>query len=706
MRELNMNHPIANRRLPRAARLASLLFVILLFLRLITTSSAQDADQLHVLAPATGASFVPGDQLTMRWSYMSSAQPFPVMAYLTRTDTGAHERYEMGWNIQPDSGATTTFDWFIPNTLPAGQYVATVANFNASIQHSSGVFSIGALPQPTQIRILYPPSSAGWPLSAFAAGSQLTIQWDYPIGHAAPVDIYLDIFANTTLHTSLLLAAGLPPTPTAGTLQYTWTIALPGNQVPQNAHYKIRAVSASGAMGSSADFFTITGLIVQPTSVATSIPTSTPNLLQNGSFEAGTADSSPHWVFTMRPGAIASFTRDSTIYRDGAAAARIDITQSNPIDWYVQMSQGGLPTLNGKSYLISFWARASTPRPISVVIQRDSAPWSEYFYSEVNLTTEWKLYKFPYISTLNDDQAALRLNFAQATGQIWIDDIVYVETAAAPLPDPIDPQPTSTPLPIPSSTPLPTGQNGNWNMLFRDEFSSTALDQSKWVRCYLYVWDNVGCYKTSGTSSSWYMPDDVLVDDGLLKLRAQQRTVTGSDGNSYAYTSGIISSGKDTYDPTVAPRFAFQYGYVEIRAKIPAGQGFWSAFWMLQANGQWPWEIDILESLGNQPNSAYFNVHYPTPNWDDAANPSHYSGPDFSADFHTYAVEWAPDKIVWYIDGVERKRVTDPSQIPHAPMYLMANLQVGGDWPGPPDATTPLPAYLELDYIRVWQQGN
>jgi beta-glucanase (GH16 family) len=202
------------------------------------------------------------------------------------------------------------------------------------------------------------------------------------------------------------------------------------------------------------------------------------------------------------------------------------------------------------------------------------------------------------------------------------------------------------------------------------------------------------------------MPDDVLVSDGVLKLRAQQRTVMGGDGNSYAYTSGIISSGKDTYDPAVAPRFAFQYGYVEMRAKIPAGQGFWSAFWMLQANGQWPWEIDILEALGNQPNAAYFNVHYPTPNWDDAANPGGYSGPDFTSDFHTYAVEWAPDTIVWYIDGVERKRVTDPSQIPNAPMYLLANLQVGGDWPGSPNATTPLPANLEIDYIRVWQRGQ
>jgi beta-glucanase (GH16 family) len=488
---------------------------------------------------------------------------------------------------------------------------------------------------------------------------------------------------------------------------------VPNDRVPPNAQYKIRAVSAGGASGSSADFFTITGIAAQPTTVpsivqptiAMNAPTSSApstNLLQNGSFEVdAAADSVPGWTFSMRPDALAGFARDQSTASDGTTAARIDVAQSTPINWYVQLSQAGLPAQHGKSYMLSFWARASAPRPISVVLQRDSAPWSEYFSAEANLTTEWKQYSFPFISSVDDDQMALRLNLAQAVGQIWIDAVAYAETQLAQQPPPTPIPPTSQP--IDSSTPLPNGQTGNWHMIFRDEFNDPALEQSKWVRCYLYVWDNVGCYKTSGTSSSWYMPDDVLVSDGVLKLRAQQRTVMGGDGNSYAYTSGIISSGKDTYDPAVAPRFAFQYGYVEMRAKIPAGQGFWSAFWMLQANGQWPWEIDILEALGNQPNSAYFNVHYPTPNWDDDANPGGYSGPDFTADFHTYAVEWAPDKIVWYIDGVERKRVTDPAQIPNAPMYLLANLQVGGDWPGSPNATTPLPANLEIDYIRVWQ---
>jgi beta-glucanase (GH16 family) len=55
---------------------------------------------------------------------------------------------------------------------------------------------------------------------------------------------------------------------------------------------------------------------------------------------------------------------------------------------------------------------------------------------------------------------------------------------------------------------------------------------------------------------------------------------------------------------------------------------------------------------------------------------------------------------------VERKRFTDPAHLPSAPMYIMANLAVGGDWPGPPDAATVFPTQLEVDYIRVWQRGG
>ena len=77
--------------------------------------------------------------------------------------------------------------------------------------------------------------------------------------------------------------------------------------------------------------------------------------------------------------------------------------------------------------------------------------------------------------------------------------------------------------------------------------------------------------------------------------------------------------------------------------------------------------------------------------------------PDFSADFHTYGVEWTPGRIIWSVDGQETARV-EGDQVSSEQMYLLANLAVGGDFPGSPDETTPFPSTYEIDYIRVWQR--
>jgi beta-glucanase (GH16 family) len=413
------------------------------------------------------------------------------------------------------------------------------------------------------------------------------------------------------------------------------------------------------------------------------------NLLDNGSFETATAlDPFPGWIFTVRPAAAAAGSQDRAAAADGAAAARITISQSSATPWDVQLHQRGLPLRSGQVYQLSFWARATAPRAGVVTLQQDVSPWIEYFSTSFDLTPSWQFYSFTYLSSIDDPAAALRFSLATATGMIWLDGVYFGQAPPA----------------APGESPAPLGQSGTWTLILQDEFADDALDHSKWVNCYL--WDTLGCYKTNGAELEWYMPDDVLVGDGTLKLRAQQRTVTGTDGKSYAYSSGIISSGKDMYDPSVAPRFAFQYGYVEMQAQVPAGQGFWSAFWLLRADRVLPWEIDIFEILGHQPDTAYMTVHYPQSDGSTGQNSAGYLGPNFSAGYHTFALEWNADRLVWYVDGVERKRESNTAHIPHDPMYLIANLAVGGDWPGPPDGTTVFPNTLKVDYIRVWQRGN
>ena len=229
------------------------------------------------------------------------------------------------------------------------------------------------------------------------------------------------------------------------------------------------------------------------------------------------------------------------------------------------------------------------------------------------------------------------------------------------------------------------GGGPGWKQIFNDDFNS--FDSTKWDKCYWWMTDG-GCTSANG-ELEWYQSDDAYVTNGMLQLKAERRSVNGHE-----YTSGMI----DSYH-----KFTFTYGYMEARLQIPKGQGLWPAFWAIPED-RWPPEIDAMEILGNDPNTAYFGFHYPNSNGTNDHSGTNWTGPDFSAGFHTFAVDWEPDVMIWYIDGVERQRYTDTSHIPNIPLYLVANLAVGGDWPGNPDSTTPFPSYMNVDYIRVWQR--
>jgi len=174
--------------------------------------------------------------------------------------------------------------------------------------------------------------------------------------------------------------------------------------------------------------------------------------------------------------------------------------------------------------------------------------------------------------------------------------------------------------------------------------------------------------------------------------------------NRQPFLSGIITS----YDS-----FRFKYGRVEARARMPAGKGLWSAFWLLNAyyNQDQPEdpEIDIIEAIGDATTVANHAYHYRADFDGDGFHRSYISSEgradisDFSTNFHTYRVDWEEGRIVWYVDDVETHRVEGP-QVSDEQMYLLANLAVGGTFPGPADESTPFPAEFEIDYIRVYQR--
>ena len=239
------------------------------------------------------------------------------------------------------------------------------------------------------------------------------------------------------------------------------------------------------------------------------------------------------------------------------------------------------------------------------------------------------------------------------------------------------------------------GQSGAWNLLFRDEFDGGGLDGSKWSTCYPWFNPQSGCTNAGNNELEWYQPDGVSVANGVLRLTAQKRTVTGSNGKTYPYTSGMVATGGT---PSSGAKLAYQYGFIEARVRLPAGKGMWPAFWTLPVDRSWPPEVDVMENWGSR-NQISFNVH-----WNSGSghqqDMTNFSGPDFTSGFHTLGLSWSPTSMVWYVDGVAQKTFTNTAGIPAKSMYIILNLAIDGS--NPPDGSTAFPAAMEVDYVRAW----
>ncbi len=198
-----------------------------------------------------------------------------------------------------------------------------------------------------------------------------------------------------------------------------------------------------------------------------------------------------------------------------------------------------------------------------------------------------------------------------------------------------------------------------------------------------------------------------LDGQGHLVITARAENYTGSDRIPRQYTSARIQT---------LHKFQFQYGLVEARIQVPAGQGMWPAFWLLGDEGyvsenSWPdcGEIDAMEVLGSEPNVVNGTLHGPWPFAPKGVGGTASSQTPLSAGFHVYGVEWAPQRISFLLDGVVYKTIT-PADLPSGaawpfnhPFFLLLNLAVGGEWPGAPNASTKFPAHMLVDWVRVWQ---
>lgn len=248
---------------------------------------------------------------------------------------------------------------------------------------------------------------------------------------------------------------------------------------------------------------------------------------------------------------------------------------------------------------------------------------------------------------------------------------------------------------------------GDWKLVWQDEFEGKTPDAAKW---------NILIRERSKHNElQYYVPDDVTIEKGCLRLRSRIRNF-----GPMKYTSGRVDT-KGKYAPV--------YGRFEIRAKLPGGKGIWPAHWLYPQNRNWqmeyimaeavangkesmipeerPWytEIDIMEFLGHEPTVLYGTFHYYSFDGQKKTSSSTWKGNvDYTKGFHTYVLEWEPDGMRWFIDGQLLHSTSEG--VPHAPHYLILNTAIGGAWPGNPDGTTVFPQYHDIDYVRVYQRDN
>lgn len=250
-----------------------------------------------------------------------------------------------------------------------------------------------------------------------------------------------------------------------------------------------------------------------------------------------------------------------------------------------------------------------------------------------------------------------------------------------------------------AASPPGSGRSSGPRLVFNATFNGSQLNHARWSTCYW--WGSRGCTIATNRELEWYLPGQVSVGGGMVRLIASRRWVRGADGALYRYASGMISSGPT---PTAdRPKFAFRYGLAEARMWIPAGAGLWPAFWLLPANESDLPEIDVAEIIGQSPGVVRMHLHYRGRRGKNAVDGfDWHSGASLAAGWHLFGIDWEPGRITWLVDGHTRWSVTG-SAVPHVPMYPIADLAVGGQQAGKPSAQTRFPSALAINWIRVWQ---
>lgn len=284
------------------------------------------------------------------------------------------------------------------------------------------------------------------------------------------------------------------------------------------------------------------------------------------------------------------------------------------------------------------------------------------------------------------------------------------------------------------AVPAHAAEGADWKLVWSDEFDGEKIDRAKWgfdVDCWGGGNEEHQCYTKSARNAG--------IEDGKLVITARYERVTGPALPEHLRRNSATPDAEATRDISSARlstrgKASWRYGKVEVRAKLPQGQGTWPAIWMLPEKdryGSWAasGEIDILEAVnlgvpcakcpGGRESTILGTLHFGGKWPDNKHKGEEVPAPEvLDGGFHTYGIEWQPERITWLFDGkVYAVRTADEWSTTGStargapfdqPFHLILNLAIGGKLAETRGLGGVLldgyPKRMEIDWVRVWQQ--
>ncbi len=247
----------------------------------------------------------------------------------------------------------------------------------------------------------------------------------------------------------------------------------------------------------------------------------------------------------------------------------------------------------------------------------------------------------------------------------------------------------------------PATKEGEWKLVWQDDFSYTGLpDSTKWD------------YDTEGNSAGWgnneaqhytkLDKNNAWVENGILKITARKDSVGGKQ-----FSSARLMS-----------KANWQYGKIEVSAKVPPARGTWSAIWMMPGgwsfnDGNWPdiGEIDIMEHVGHDLGVIHASAHSKDYQWQkNTQKTATILNATAHEEFHSYILEWSPEVLKFYVDNqlyltYENEGLGESKWPYDKPFYLILNVAIGGAWGDMKGIDEQaFPQTMEVDFVKVYQQ--